>query len=108
MVEGSDASHGKEALELAAGDSIDAVPCLSSVLTQRIFLSKVHSMYKEPIHRVNTPRVFVLLYRQDGRSGVFHAAEREIAKMLAENLLSKFKATPEYKEVAGDLLFEAK
>lgn len=52
-----------------------------------------------------TPRLFVPL-RQEGRSRVFHEAEREIAKMLAENLLRKFKATVEYKEVAGDLLFE--
>eukprot|EP00752_Nemacystus_decipiens_P013004 g11505.t1 len=42
----------------------------------------------------------------NGRSNIFLAAEKEIAKMLAENLLSKFKITPEYKELAGDMVFE--
>ena len=45
--------------------------------------------------------------RQEGRDGIFLEAQREIAKMLAENLLSKFEATTDYKEVAGELLFEA-
>ena len=57
---------------------------------------------------LNTTRSPVLLHRQEGRSGVFLQAKREISKMLAENLLNKFKATAGYKEVAGDLLFEAK
>lgn len=43
---------------------------------------------------------------QDDRENIFLAAEREIAKMLAENLLNKFKTTPEYKELAGDMVFE--
>ena len=43
---------------------------------------------------------------QDDRENIFLAAEREIAKMLAENLLNKFRTTPEYKELAGDMVFE--
>lgn len=31
-------------------------------------------------------------------------AEREASKMLAENLLGRFKATDEYKELAGELV----
>lgn len=38
---------------------------------------------------------------------IFSLAEKEIAVMLADNLLLKFEASPEYKEIAGDLLFEA-
>lgn len=38
---------------------------------------------------------------------MFGPAEREIAKMLGENLLSKFKATGEYDELAGEIVFEA-
>ena len=37
---------------------------------------------------------------------MFGPAEREISKMLAENLLSKFKTTGEYKELAGELVLE--
>lgn len=43
---------------------------------------------------------------QDGRTNIFFRAEKEIAKMLAENLLENFKATSEYKELAGDMVFE--
>lgn len=49
-----------------------------------------------------------LLRRQEGRSGIFLEAEEEIVQILAENLLSTFKATAEYEEVVGELLFEAK
>ncbi|CAM9727516.1 unnamed protein product [Ectocarpus fasciculatus] len=42
-----------------------------------------------------------------GRENIFLPAEKEISKMLAENLLSNFKATAEYKEIAAELLFEA-
>jgi len=38
---------------------------------------------------------------------IFSLAEKEIAMMLADNLLLKFKASDEYKEIAGDLLFGA-
>ncbi|CAM9757068.1 unnamed protein product [Ectocarpus fasciculatus] len=44
----------------------------------------------------------------ESREHIFLRAEKEISKMLAENLLSKFKATDEYKEVADELIFEAK
>lgn len=44
---------------------------------------------------------------QESRKDVFGAAEREIVKILSENLLSKFKTTEEYKELAGELVFEA-
>eukprot|EP00752_Nemacystus_decipiens_P005641 g5104.t1 len=42
----------------------------------------------------------------DGRKNIFSAAEKEITKMLADNLLEKFKATAECKEIAGDMIFE--
>lgn len=45
--------------------------------------------------------------RQDERENVFQLAEREMSKMLAENLLNRFKATEEYVEIARDLVFEA-
>lgn len=37
---------------------------------------------------------------------MFSPAAREIAKMLAENLLDKFKATKVYKELVGDTFLE--
>eukprot|EP00752_Nemacystus_decipiens_P013003 g11504.t1 len=43
----------------------------------------------------------------DDRKSIFCAAEKEIARMLAENLLNKFKITPEYKGLAGVTVFEA-
>ena len=48
----------------------------------------------------------MIVRHQEARSEIFLEAEREIAKMLAENLLGKFKAAEEYKEIAGELLFE--
>lgn len=48
-----------------------------------------------------------VIYIQEERENVFEQAEKEISKMLAENLLGKFKATDEYKELAGELVFEA-
>ena len=45
--------------------------------------------------------------KKEDRMLVFLHAEKEIAKMLADNLLVKFKATDEYKEVAGELMSEA-
>lgn len=38
---------------------------------------------------------------------MFGPAEREISKMLSDDLLRKFTASDEYKEVAGELVFEA-
>ena len=35
-------------------------------------------------------------------------AEKEIAGMLADNLLRKFKATEAYRDVAGEVIFDAK
>lgn len=49
---------------------------------------------------------FLHFLSQDDREKIFLMAEREIAKMLAENLLNKFKFTKEYKEVVGDTFFE--
>ncbi|CAM9285187.1 unnamed protein product [Ectocarpus sp. 12 AP-2014] len=43
------------------------------------------------------------LLSQEGRADVFLPAEKEISKMLAENLLDKFKTTDEYKELVGDI-----
>lgn len=37
---------------------------------------------------------------------MFGIAEREICKLLAENLLGKFETTDEYKELADELIFE--
>lgn len=48
-----------------------------------------------------------VIYIQEERENVFEQAEKEISKMLAENLLGKFKATDEYKELARELVFEA-
>ena len=50
--------------------------------------------------------IFVIFRQQEGRRRVFLEAEREIAKLLSENLLEKFKATDEYKEIARELFFE--
>lgn len=44
---------------------------------------------------------------QEGRENIFLVAEREIAKMLAENLLDKFMATAQYHELVGDMVFDA-
>ncbi|CAN0386259.1 unnamed protein product [Ectocarpus sp. 12 AP-2014] len=44
---------------------------------------------------------------QDDRANIFFQAEKEIANMLAENLLNTFKATAEYKELVGDVDFGA-
>ncbi|CAN0409712.1 unnamed protein product, partial [Ectocarpus sp. 12 AP-2014] len=43
----------------------------------------------------------------ESRMEIFSLAEKEVAMMLADNLLLKFKASDEYKEIAGDLLFGA-
>lgn len=53
-------------------------------------------------------RPLLHVYLQDGRENVFLLAEKEVASMLADNLLYRFKVTEEYKDVVGDLLFDAK
>lgn len=58
------------------------------------------------INRMIPLHLFPSRDSQDDRENIFLAAEREIAKMLAENLLNKFRTTPEYKELAGDMVFE--
>lgn len=44
---------------------------------------------------------------QESRKNVFNLAEKEITKMLGDNLLDKFKATPDYKEIVGDVVLVA-
>lgn len=47
-----------------------------------------------------------LLLHQVAREDIFQLAEKEITKILADNLLSRFKATAEYNEISADILFE--
>lgn len=44
---------------------------------------------------------------QDDRANIFFQAEKDIANMLADNLLNTFKATNEYKELVGNIEFGA-
>lgn len=44
---------------------------------------------------------------QESLEAIFRPAEKEVAKMLAENLLNKFKATAAYKEIIGAMELEA-
>lgn len=49
---------------------------------------------------------FILLCKQDGKIHILDGAEKEVRKMLSENLVNKFRATNQYKDINA-LIFSA-
>lgn len=49
---------------------------------------------------------FTLVCKQDDKVHILDDAEKEVGKMLSENLVDKFRATTQYKDIIG-LIFSA-